>query len=479
MLQLCFVIVFFGGFCVNRGTFVKTALLIDQDRDVRVSLALWLRQAGWEVWEAEEGEAGVAMALDKKPELVFCDLLTPRLNGYQVCRSLRAQNALLETKIILTTSSGYSADRRNAMEAGATEYMVKPILRTDLMQLLNQHNGTVPEEDTIMREMKRLDAETPAGPVQSLDDMIPPGQMSVRFWGVRGSIPTPGPTTALYGGNTSCVEVRADGEIIILDAGTGIRPLGLNLTQEAKGRPLNLTVLISHTHWDHIQGFPFFDAAYNPKNNLKILGFEGARDGLLATLSSQMESPYFPIGWQQLPSHIALEELKELKFKIGSIEVEAAYLNHPGLCMGYRLNTSCGSVAYLPDNEPFQRYKYHSEEPHQSGSTEFLTYARKMDQKLVDFVEGADVVIMDSQYDATEYQTRVGWGHGCVDDVVALALNANAKRLFLFHHDPSHDDEKITKMTQWGKDFVAALGETIEVEAAREGLEVVLKGQGK
>src|ERR1700760_1773379 len=132
-----------------------------------------------------------------------------------------------------------------------------------------------------------------------------------KFWGVRGSIPTPGPDTVHYGGNTSCIEVRADDEIIILDAGTGIRPLGLALVEEFKEKPLNITLLISHTHWDHIQGFPFFLPAYNASNKLRILGYEGARAGLATTFAGQMESPYFPIALQQMPGHIMINELKE------------------------------------------------------------------------------------------------------------------------------------------------------------------------
>src|SRR5881396_4165249 len=123
----------------------------------------------------------------------------------------------------------------------------------------------------------------------------------LKFWGVRGSIPTPGPSTVQYGGNTSCVEIRADGEIIILDAGSGIRRLGLALAQEFKDQSLNLTLLITHTHWDHIQGFPFFVPAYDPQNKLRILGYEGAKKGLYSTLTHQMESPYFPVSLQHVP----------------------------------------------------------------------------------------------------------------------------------------------------------------------------------
>ena len=166
----------------------------------------------------------------------------------------------------------------------------------------------------------------------------------LKFWGVRGSIPSPGPDTIFYGGNTSCVEVRVGSEIIILDAGTGIRPLGLSLEKETKDKPVHLNLLITHTHWDHIQGFPFFLPAYNPKNTVDIFGFEGARLGLEGTLSSQMESPYFPISMQQMPGNISIKEIKELDFKVRGVSVQAQFVNHPGLCAGYRIFTPGGSI---------------------------------------------------------------------------------------------------------------------------------------
>jgi phosphoribosyl 1,2-cyclic phosphodiesterase len=297
----------------------------------------------------------------------------------------------------------------------------------------------------------------------------------LRFWGVRGSIPTPGAATIFYGGNTSCVEVRADGEIIVFDAGSGIRPLGQHLNAEFKDQPLNLTLLLTHTHWDHIQGFPFFMPAYNPQNHMRILGYEGATQGLAKTLSGQMESPYFPIGLEAVPANLHIEELKDMEFSIGRIQVKSWFVNHPGICVGYRLHTSVGSIVYMPDVEPFHRLRAqpNPNDPNLAASVEF---ARHEDQRLVDFISGADTLIIDSQYEAGEYQAHLGWGHACVDDVANLAVTARVRQLFLFHHDPAHDDEQISRMVAHARQIVALQGGETLVEAAREGLEVKLGG---
>src|SRR5215470_12086495 len=167
-----------------------------------------------------------------------------------------------------------------------------------------------------------------------------PAPVRIKFWGVRGSIPTPGPTTLEYGGNTSCIEVRAGGQIVILDAGTGLRLLGRELLAEFGDKPLSLTLLLTHTHWDHIQGLPFFLPVYQSNNHLRILGYEGARLGLETVLSSQMESPFFPIGLKEVPANIQIEELKDWEFALGEFKAQACYACHPGFCVGYRLSVS-------------------------------------------------------------------------------------------------------------------------------------------
>jgi phosphoribosyl 1,2-cyclic phosphodiesterase/DNA-binding response OmpR family regulator len=448
---------------------VKTVLIIDDDRALQGALVAPLKEAGWTVLEAGGGEQGITLALQHMPDVVICDLLMPRCNGYQVCRSIRQQTGILEnTKIIVTSGSIYNTDRTNALDAGANEYLIKPVKAAVVLQLL----------ETLLQQGANA-AKGGSSPTGVLPPPMPVADLTtypakVKFWGVRGSVPTPGETTVKYGGNTSCVEVRADGEIIILDAGTGIRSLGKQLVGEFKGKAMNLTLLISHTHWDHIQGFPFFIPAYNPQNKLRIIGYEGARSGLQGILSSQMESPYFPISMQQMPGHLEVEELKDFHFNIGSISIQAAFLNHPGICVGYRIQTSGGSVAYLPDNEPFSRLRTLPSLVQVDKSYESVSYAQHQDQKLIEFIQDVDVLIMDSQYDDAEYHSHVGWGHGCVDDVVSLAMIARVKKLFLFHHDPEHDDEHITRMVQWARELVTIHGETLEVDAAREGLEVPL-----
>jgi phosphoribosyl 1,2-cyclic phosphodiesterase len=267
--------------------------------------------------------------------------------------------------------------------------------------------------------------------------------------------------------------VRAGGEIIILDAGTGLRSLGRELVAEFQDQPLNLTLLLSHTHWDHIQGLPFFQPIYQPRCRLRILGFEGARSGLVNVLSGQMESPYFPVPFAELPGNIEIVELKDMNFQVGPVRVQASFANHPGICVGYRLFTDEGSIAFFPDNEPHCRHR--GTTPTASTKAQgSLEYARAEEQKVIEFLRNVDVLILDAQYDADEYNAHIGWGHGCVDDAVAVALQAGAKQLFLFHHDPDHDDEKLDRLVARAREIVAAEKGSLHVDVAREGAVVEL-----
>ena len=435
---------------------MPTVLLIEDDDESRRATAELLRRENWTVFEAGDGETGIDTALKQRPDIILCDLLMPKANGFQVCRAIRQK--LQPTKIIVISGRDYGVDRASALDAGADEYLVKPITW-----------------DILSATIERILPEMPRTPVTSTDfpEFHTPSTR-IKLWGVRGSIPVPGAGTVRYGGNTTCVEVRADGEMIILDAGTGIRALGQSLEQEFAGQPIRLTLLLTHTHWDHIQGLPFFLPAYNEKNRIRVRGYEGARAGLAAILAGQMETQFFPVSLRDLSSNIAIEELKEMEFSIGKVKVRSKFANHPGICAGYRLYTSGGSVAFFPDNEPYELLKVHLAERDQSSLEDAREFAKTERAKLIEFLEGSDVLILDAQYTDEEYQKHIGWGHGSLSRVVSMALDANVHRLILFHHDPNHDDNQIDDMLQRARLLVVESGKPMEVEAAREGAEIWL-----
>jgi phosphoribosyl 1,2-cyclic phosphodiesterase len=300
----------------------------------------------------------------------------------------------------------------------------------------------------------------------------PASSARLKLWGVRGSIPVPGPTTIRYGGNTSCVEVRADGQIIILDAGSGIRLLGQALEKEFGSEPIALTLLITHAHWDHIQGFPFFVPAYNDKNEVHVLGYDGADSGLQEILKGQMATPFFPVKLYDLPGKVDIKKLETMEFDIGKVRVHAKAMNHPGVCVGYRLFTSSGSLAYLPDNEPFDAFKLHSAKSHLLSPEQTRKRAKAERASLVKFLERCDVLILDTQYTDEEYRSHVGWGHGSLGSAVSLALDAEVGTLLLFHHDPNHDDDMIDGMIEAARHLVRRQGGDLEVDGACEGAEI-------
>ncbi|HJT46213.1 MAG TPA: MBL fold metallo-hydrolase, partial [Chthoniobacterales bacterium] len=291
----------------------------------------------------------------------------------------------------------------------------------------------------------------------------PGSSTRVKLWGVRGSIPVPGPGTVRYGGNTACVEIRADGELIVLDAGSGIRELGLALEKEFGARPINLSLLISHVHWDHIQGFPFFVPSYNQKNELRVFGYNGANTSLQEILKGQMATPFFPIGLYDLPGKIHFENPASMNFKIGRVEVRARQVNHPGVCLGYRIVTSKGSIAYLPDHEPYDACKLHSEKSHSLTSEQMRKQAEDDRLGLIDFLQDCEILILDSQYTDLEYQTHVGWGHGSLSASISLAAAARIRTLILFHHDPAHDDDAVDKMVNAARDLAMQAGNRVQV----------------
>lgn len=269
--------------------------------------------------------------------------------------------------------------------------------------------------------------------------------LSVKFWGVRGSIACPSANHIKYGGNTSCIEVTASGHRLILDAGTGIRGLGQTYMNDDVS---HIHILLTHTHWDHINGFPFFVPAYDPRRSVHIMaGHLRGAEGIQNVLAAQMDNPMFPVPLSAMQAKMRFEDFEAgMSFDVyDDVHVRTAPLNHPNGATGFRIEHKGHSICYITDTE------------HVPG---------KLDQNIIKLIEGSDMVIYDCTYTEEEFPGKIGWGHSTWNEGVKLCREAGAKSMAIFHHDPEHED-----------DFMDKLGEEAKAEwdgvfVAREGMEL-------
>lgn len=296
--------------------------------------------------------------------------------------------------------------------------------------------------------------------------------MKIKFWGVRGSIPSPGPATVKYGGNTTCIEVRTDaGDLIILDAGTGIFPLSQSLFSEF---PLTSHIFNTHTHWDHIQGLPFFIPFFVPGNTVKIYGAADpvSQTGISEILSAQLQYRFFPIREAELKSDIEYYSLKEgEKVTVNDATVTPVMMNHPVINFGYRIDCNGKSVFFTGDHEPWRNIHKPEEKKEYEAYKEIMAQKNK---QLMDVIHGVDVLIADTSYTPDEYMQKIGWGHGTFDTSIQMAKEAKAKTLYFTHHEPTRSDNALEAV------FAEALSRNTrhkgdpEYFLAQEGLEIDL-----
>jgi CheY-like chemotaxis protein len=396
-------------------------LLIDDDPDLTALVAALLGLAGHRVVECATPSEGLRSALANPPDCIILDLILPEMSGIELCERLRAEASLAHTKIVVLSAKPYGQDQEKARKVGADAYLVKPVDTQSFIPTINE----------LVRE-----------------------QVELRFWGVRGTLPLPGPGSVRYGGNTCCISMSfADGRMLIFDAGSGIYRLGESLAGASRGKRLHL--LISHLHLDHISALSTFAPLYQSGVRLDIYGPGDSDADLHQALFTLMEDVYWPVTTRGLAANIRCHALTPGETSIDGIAVRTLLLHHPGACLGYRVDYRGRSFCYVTDNE--LRPKVDDRHERHYFST------------LADFVRGCHLLVTDTTYSDEAYPTHAGWGHSPVSEVARLVHHAEVKHWCLFHHDPSDDDEAIDRKLDQARTALDELGCGAKCEAPMEG----------
>ncbi len=278
-----------------------------------------------------------------------------------------------------------------------------------------------------------------------------------RCWGTRGSIPTPGPATVRYGGNTTCLEIHHAGTRLIFDAGSGIRPLGTDIVEKG---PNSIHIFLTHFHWDHIQGFPFFAPLYDPEDTIKVVGPKQKDIDVQNLFAGQMGPIYFPVPFSVVAAAMEFEHLNHGSYEVGDVVLDVIRVKHPSFVNGYRIKVGGRTICFIPDNEL---------------EGDMYDVGSDFDKRLVDFVGDADLLIHDAMYTQDEYTARAGWGHSTFTQSLRLAEEAGVKRLRFFHHDPTRSDDELDGIVARLRDGALARGSNLELDAASEGADLVLE----
>jgi phosphoribosyl 1,2-cyclic phosphodiesterase/CheY-like chemotaxis protein len=374
----------------------RTYFIVDDDRVFIKLLTKYLASDLLTIGSSTTSAGALQEIRRLKPECLILDIMMPGIDGLELCRRVRAEPGLTDTKIVVVSGKIYEIDRKRALDMGADGYIAKPVA-----------------PDKIAEQIRRI-----------VEDRV-----ELTFWGIRGTLPVPGQETIRYGGNTSCVSLEfPKGGLFIFDAGTGIKSLSDHLQSQNRSQ-IEAKIFISHPHWDHINALPFFTPLYKQGNEFEIMGPAHGDISIRELISGQMDGVYFPIEIKEFGATVSFQNLKEGHFSIDGIKVQTILLNHPGHCLGYRIDYKERSICYITDNELFPK------------SSRF--YNSDFINKLTAFIRNTDALIADCTYAEEEYVQKIRWGHSSATEVTHLAHRAGVGTLYMFHHDPGQTDTAI------------------------------------
>jgi len=438
----------------------KGRILIAEDvRVIAFKMTQALQAAGYTVETSSDGEECLNKARLSLPDLIVLDIMMPKMHGIEVLKALRDEHRTARLGVIVCTAKDFKTEHDEAARLGVFDFLTKPFEPAVLVERV--------ETFFARRSGYKGVPEFPA-PTVSLEapgDCFAPvldtSRARFSLWGTRGSTPTPGARFLRHGGNTSCLSVVLGDEQFIFDAGSGIRDLGIEVLNSERRK---LHLFITHTHWDHIQGFPFFAPAYVPGVEIIIYGAEGFGKDLKSVFRGQLDREYFPVQMEDMHSHLQFRHLAENPIPVGSALISWEFAQHPGATVGYKIEIGDKKIAWVPDNEFLQGY---------TGPPDELTRDHPLVVpygNMIDFLANADVVIHEAQYTCEEYPKKIRWGHSSVSNACALMKMAGVRRWIITHHDPMHDDAFLESKLHLTRQILERLGHDIQVSHAYDGM---------
>lgn len=432
----------------------KQRILIAEDSNViALVMSHALETAGYEVIVTHDGEECLARAFDSSPSLIVLDIMMPKMHGIDVLRAVRADPRTHAIPVMMCSAKDYKTERDEAAKLGATDYLIKPRDPAVLVQKVGE----------ILRQVQKVATPSAAAPAASeayqpkLNSNLP----RFTLWGTRGSTPTLGGRFQRHGGNTSCMSIVNGDDLIIFDAGSGIRDLGLEIM---RGSHRKIHLFITHTHWDHIQGYPFFAPAYVPGFDITIYGSSGFGKDLESIFRGQLDRDYFPVQLEDMLSTMSFRHITKDPVFIGDAKITWDFAHHPLATVGYKIEIGCRTLVWMPDNEFLQGY-LGAPHPLTFDHPEVIAFSQ-----VIDFLTGTDTLIHEAQYTPDEYPKKVGWGHSSVANACVLMKLAKIKHWVVTHHDPLHDDAFLEAKLQLTRQILDEIGHTMQVENGHDGM---------
>jgi CheY-like chemotaxis protein len=437
------------------GSGPKRVLVAEDVESIALLMRRVIEKEGFEVDNAFDGQECLDKVRSFAPDLVIMDIMMPKVHGLDALKRLKADPATSAIGVIICTAKAYKPDEDQALADGAFAIIEKPFKPADLVAKVGEY-------------FQGLASDTPKSAADfitkaNLEYSPPPesGRATIRLWGTRGSIPVSGSRYARHGGNTSCVSIERGDDLVIIDAGSGIRDLGLEL---ARRGPRRIHLFIGHTHWDHIQGFPFFVPAFIPGFEIVVYGASGFGKDLESVFKGQLDRDYFPIQLEDMRAKLEFKKLSENPAVIGGMRVHWEFMQHPGATLGFKVETAGSSFCYITDDEFLQGYLGH---PLLAENDENLLAPYR---KIIDFVTGTDLLIAEAQYTNEEYLTKIGWGHSSVSNACLLAKIAKIENWIVVHHDPQHDDSFVENKANILRRIARDIGYTGLIRSGYDGM---------